>query len=561
MSTYIKEIILENFLSHSYSRIQLTKGINLITGPNGSGKSAILLGISVALGQSYTERSRKLSDLIKYGKDVARVTLILDNTPKKGKRPFSSINLDQVMITRIIRSDGMYWFELNQELVEKHYLQRQLKKLGINPDNMLIIMHQNMIEDFATRNPMERLLLFEEAIGISEYRKLVMNALNRLEEIEKGSQSLMQSLANAEVNLKYWKNLYSKYEKKIKLIELISKLKNELFWANYNEMSKRFKELKEDIENKEAEKRNLKIDLNNLEAKINYTKNLLKDLLYLRKDIDEILNKIDEYAEYKANYAVNSFKISLLDDYIKSKLKELRNVEEEINKLEKKKREYVKTSRSVEEIESEIRDLQAELKTLEEITDEIPSRYKEYLQIYEDIKQKSEQVKQNKEKAVLELKERMEAYQRILKEAVANVNKIFQNILSKVEGSGYVEVVNIENLQSCYLDISVGFRGTSPIMLNSFSQSGGERVVATMAFLLACQQYMRSAIRAVDEFDIHMDLLNKERISVLLSSLPKENPDVQYIFITPDPMLEFFKDCNIIIVTKQQGISKIGKLS
>jgi chromosome segregation protein len=63
----------ENFLSYDYARIPLFKGINLITGPNGSGKSSILLGISVALGQTYTERGRRLSDLINYNKDVASI--------------------------------------------------------------------------------------------------------------------------------------------------------------------------------------------------------------------------------------------------------------------------------------------------------------------------------------------------------------------------------------------------------------------------------------------------------------------------------------------------------
>ncbi len=71
----IQEVILENFMSYEYARIPFKPGVNVVCGPNGAGKSSILLGISVALGQSYTERSRKLSDLIRWGKDQARVTL------------------------------------------------------------------------------------------------------------------------------------------------------------------------------------------------------------------------------------------------------------------------------------------------------------------------------------------------------------------------------------------------------------------------------------------------------------------------------------------------------
>ena len=87
----IREVILENFMSYEYARIPFKKGVNVVCGPNGSGKSSILLGISVALGQSYTERSKRLSDLIRYGKDEARVTLVLDSSPRDGRRPVSRI--------------------------------------------------------------------------------------------------------------------------------------------------------------------------------------------------------------------------------------------------------------------------------------------------------------------------------------------------------------------------------------------------------------------------------------------------------------------------------------
>jgi len=84
---FIREVILENFMSYDYGRIPLKNGLNVVLGPNGAGKSSILLGISVALGQAYTERSRRLSDLVKRGKDIARVTLLLNNSQKNGKRP------------------------------------------------------------------------------------------------------------------------------------------------------------------------------------------------------------------------------------------------------------------------------------------------------------------------------------------------------------------------------------------------------------------------------------------------------------------------------------------
>ena len=94
----IREIILENFMSYDYARIPLKSGVNIVCGPNGSGKSSILLGISVALGQSYTERSKRLSDLIRWGKDMGRVTLVLDNSKRSGRRPVPKIKKDELWI-------------------------------------------------------------------------------------------------------------------------------------------------------------------------------------------------------------------------------------------------------------------------------------------------------------------------------------------------------------------------------------------------------------------------------------------------------------------------------
>src|SRR4030043_2457516 len=108
----IQEVILENFMSYEYARVPLKTGVNVICGPNGSGKSSILLAVSVALGQSYTERSRKLSDLIRWGKDQARVTLVLNNSKRGGKRPVPRYSKDQIFLTRVLRRGGKYGFEL-----------------------------------------------------------------------------------------------------------------------------------------------------------------------------------------------------------------------------------------------------------------------------------------------------------------------------------------------------------------------------------------------------------------------------------------------------------------
>jgi len=413
LRTYIKEVILENFLSYDYARIPLFKGINLITGPNGSGKSSILLGISVALGQTYTERGRRLSDLINYNKDVARVSIILDNTPQENKRPFPISKLDQVMISRIIRKDGNYWFEFNQEIIDKYQLQRSLKRLGIDPDNMLIIMHQNMIERFVALDPRERLIYFEEVLGILNFRKNIQGAISKLEEIEKSRKSIEEALKNAETNLNYWKKMYEKYERKIELNKKLNKLKSELFWYKYNgtlnEIDKKKLELNKLNNNKEKLTNEI-FYLNNLMDKNRKKFDLIKEKLE-KNDINydlikELFLEIENYSNYKSEKVLKEFKLELINEEINKINNDLNILLNLLKDLEKKKpSEYFEPRSDLKEIEDEIKLIQFEIKNMGEITDEIPQKYIEYKNIYDEINLKSSEINENKNKLLNELNE------------------------------------------------------------------------------------------------------------------------------------------------------------
>ncbi|HYW82454.1 MAG TPA: AAA family ATPase, partial [Spirochaetia bacterium] len=215
----IKEIILENFMSYEYARIPLNQGLNLIVGPNGAGKSSILLAISVAFGQAYTERSRKLSDLIRRGKDIARVSLIFDNRVREGKRPIPYSKADTFMLSRYLRKDGSYWYEADYKEIDKSEVVRLLREFGINPDNLLIIMHQGMIEELGAISQEQRLAMVEEAVGFREYRERILAAEADLNGMVSEEGSLVQLIDNANQTIEYWKQIYDRFLEKRRLQE------------------------------------------------------------------------------------------------------------------------------------------------------------------------------------------------------------------------------------------------------------------------------------------------------------------------------------------------------
>ncbi len=251
----IQEVILENFMSYEYARVPFKPGVNVIGGPNGAGKSSLLLAISVALGQSYTERSKKLSNLIRWGKDQARVTLILDNSKRGGKRPASRYNKDQIFLTRGIRRDGKYWFELENHAATKQDVDRLLGRLGVDPDNMLIIMHQNMVEQFTVLSNVEKLRMVEAAVGLEPFRENVLQAQRKLTRTVSQEESVSKLLESAAQTLNYWREQNDKLQEKRQLQTKRRFLERELAWAEVGRREATERQLEKD-RNKEHDSLN-----------------------------------------------------------------------------------------------------------------------------------------------------------------------------------------------------------------------------------------------------------------------------------------------------------------
>ncbi|MBE0516627.1 MAG: AAA family ATPase [Methanophagales archaeon] len=244
-SIWLKEIILENFMSYEYARIPLKPGLNLISGPNGAGKSSILVAISVALGQIYTERSKRLRDLIRRGNEIARITLVFDNEEKNGRRPIRFSDADAFMLSRYLRNDGHYWWEADYRQISYEEVNRLFKGFGLDPNNMLIIMHQSTMEQFSLMSPQEKLKLLEEAVGFSSYREKVIEARHRLESLISEDESLSELLGRAKESLGYWKEMHEKYLLREEWGERRSGLKREAIWARIIKQEMALKKLEE----------------------------------------------------------------------------------------------------------------------------------------------------------------------------------------------------------------------------------------------------------------------------------------------------------------------------
>jgi chromosome segregation protein len=647
----ISEVILENFMSYEFARVPFKSGVNVICGPNGSGKSSLLLAISVALGQSYTERSRKLSDLIRWGKDQARVTLILDNRKRGGRRPVPKFNKDQIFLTRVLRRDGKYWFELENRAATKTDVERLLSKLGVDPENMLVIMHQNMVEQFTVLSQQEKLRMVEAAVGLEPYRQNVLEAQKKLTRILSQEDSINKLLESAEQTLNYWREQYERYQAKKQLQTKRRFLERELAWAEVskreelvksleaerkreldalNQIEEETKIAKEQLQTQQGELEKLKSEMKNFfterlslerekarnEATISFCEQLLKEaemlekgnpstqtsvsirenqaqfkllksenlkellqnsslqISKLNKEIDENQNrtKILEENMDKINNRVVDSRIQLaLLQYRQENLKaELERLESELKSAKVNLNEALAKAdqtgpriavvKNIGEILDELRVTDGHLAALADVSEDIERMYESYSKLYLELKEKAQQVAENREKALEEVKVRMQNWRTVIQSLLDRVNLEYQKILAQAQAVGEVKLVNGHDIEAAGLEIDVGFKGGKPVPLDAYTQSGGERTTATMSFLLALQQHVRSPFRAVDEYDIHMDPKNREIIAKILISTVKD-AKAQYIVITPSQVTFAKEEANIITVQNIEGKSIIREVA
>jgi len=144
-----------------------------------------------------------------------------------------------------------------------------------------------------------------------------------------------------------------------------------------------------------------------------------------------------------------------------------------------------------------------------------------------------------------------------IRDLLNDVNSMYQQFLANINATGNVRLIYADDLDVAGLELTVGFKGAEPTMLDAYTQSGGERSTATMAFLLALQQYVKSPFRAVDEFDIHMDPRNREIISEMLYRQLQGNEEIQYLTITPSQISALQGDVHVITVQNIEGTSEI----
>ncbi len=192
---YLKSLELHGFKSFpNKTLLTFERGTTIVVGPNGSGKSNISDAMRWVLGElsSKNIRGTRMEDVIFGGTDLRRpmsyaeVSVTFDNST-----PNHRINspYDEIVVTRRYYRSGESEYMINR----KSCLLRDIRDLflntGIGKDGYSII-GQGKIAEILSKKSEDRRNIFEEAAGISRYRKSKEDTEKKLASVEQNVDSV-----------------------------------------------------------------------------------------------------------------------------------------------------------------------------------------------------------------------------------------------------------------------------------------------------------------------------------------------------------------------------------
>ncbi|KAL6889261.1 P-loop containing nucleoside triphosphate hydrolase protein [Trichoderma longibrachiatum] len=144
---------------------------------------------------------------------------------------------------------------------------------------------------------------------------------------------------------------------------------------------------------------------------------------------------------------------------------------------------------------------------------------------------------------------------------VSKINDAFAYNFEQISCAGEVRVNKHEDFDQWALDIMVRFRENETLQqLNAHRQSGGERAVSTIFFLMALQSMAQSPFRVVDEINQGMDPRNERMVHERMVEIACREHTSQYFLITPKLLtgLRYDPKMRVLCIASGEHMPKDG---
>ena len=434
---YLKRIEIQGFKSFANKIVfDFHNGITGIVGPNGSGKSNVSDAVRWVLGEQSAKQLRggNMQDVIFAGTELrkplgfAYVAITLDNSDHK-----LDIDFEEVTVSRRLFRSGESEYMINGSACRLKDISELFFDTGIGKDGYSII-GQGQVDKILNGKPEERRELFDEAAGITKFKRRKGLALKKLE-------SERESLVRVNDILTELEKQVGPLERQAKVAKEFLSLREELktfdvnsyimeydsITQNLNEYKKREKLLSDDLNDAKASLEKSKQDYENITADLKKIDEELDELRNTRSTtsitLQEITSHIEILKEQINSENKNNENLASrgenIDSDIEKKQKELDKLEEEKNSLQRLLNEACEKENSVFE----------ELENIDKNINELTKRL-------EDLKNASEEF--NSKNA--DLRAKKERYKGILEQVRLRKSQMTQRLLESKTGQNTLEI-------------------------------------------------------------------------------------------------------------------------
>ncbi|KAM3617031.1 uncharacterized protein V6R79_001296 [Siganus canaliculatus] len=185
----------------------------------------------------------------------------------------------------------------------------------------------------------------------------------------------------------------------------------------------------------------------------------------------------------------------------------------------------------------------------ENIVDEYNRREQEIKHLEKELEDKNDALNTYRQN-ITEAKER---WLNPLKQLVEQINRKFSDFFRSMQCAGEVDLhsESEEEYDKYGIRIRVKFHSSTQLHeLTPYHQSGGERSVSTMLYLMALQDLNCCPFRVVDEINQGMDPINERRVFDIVVRTACKEKTSQYFFITPKLLqnLQYAEEMTVLCV-------------
>jgi chromosome segregation protein len=367
--------------------INFDEGITGIVGPNGCGKSNVVDSIRWVLGEQKTSalRSEKMENVIFNGtsqrsaQQMAEVSLTINNTKNILPTEYS-----QITITRRLYRSGESEYLLNGVVCRLKDITNLFMDTGV-ASNSYAIIELGMVDDLLNDKDNSRRSLFEEAAGISKFKKRKKETLKKLEDTDADLERVEDLLFEIEKNMKSLEKQAKQTENYYKIKEDYKEKSITLAKVVVNKQKEKFNSVNQQIESENDRKLALTADIAEKEATIEKAKAELivkeKTLSTRQKAINEFVSKIRHYESEKQ---IKNERLKYLNDRASS----LRD------QIEQDKKSNERARFSIQSLETEKNTAQEILNEINQKLDHLKTEYEEQKRKTAELQQQSDSLRQ-----------------------------------------------------------------------------------------------------------------------------------------------------------------------